>query len=317
MSNLFDYSTTAASNNSAAPNGAPEGMTPSGVNDTIRQLMANAAGAFTCYTGGGTSSAMTVTMSPTLAAYSNKVRIAFIPPANNAAGGVTLAVNGLAATAIKMLDGNDPPAGALNSSGVSVVQHDGTNFKLLNSAVLAIGGVLVTSTAAELNILDGVTSTAAELNKTDDSAAAVSGYVSGMRTYLSEAGGETTGFDVDTNVTENTFESVGPTGSSATNIWTAMDSIPAGARIAIIRAELEASCVSTLLLEVWARMTGNSQAAGDSNHVSKITIDGATGLATVEEFHVPLDSSRRFDITWNQTSASTQNINIYLAGFVL
>jgi hypothetical protein len=34
------YSTTAASNNSASPNGFPEGMAPSGVNDSARQLMA-------------------------------------------------------------------------------------------------------------------------------------------------------------------------------------------------------------------------------------------------------------------------------------
>ena len=38
---LKNYSTTAASNNSASPNGAPEGMAMSGVNDTIRQVMAD------------------------------------------------------------------------------------------------------------------------------------------------------------------------------------------------------------------------------------------------------------------------------------
>jgi hypothetical protein len=35
------YSTTASSNNSAPPNGAPEGMAPSAVNDTMRQIMAD------------------------------------------------------------------------------------------------------------------------------------------------------------------------------------------------------------------------------------------------------------------------------------
>lgn len=34
------YSSTPANNSSAAPNGAPEGMAPSGVNDTMRQIMA-------------------------------------------------------------------------------------------------------------------------------------------------------------------------------------------------------------------------------------------------------------------------------------
>lgn len=38
---IKSWSSTAGSNNSASPNGAPEGMSPSGVNDTIRQNMAS------------------------------------------------------------------------------------------------------------------------------------------------------------------------------------------------------------------------------------------------------------------------------------
>lgn len=38
---IKDWSSTAASNNSAPPNGAPENMAPSAVNDTIRQVMAD------------------------------------------------------------------------------------------------------------------------------------------------------------------------------------------------------------------------------------------------------------------------------------
>jgi hypothetical protein len=34
------YSLTPADNNSAPPNGAPEGMLPSAVNDTMRDMMA-------------------------------------------------------------------------------------------------------------------------------------------------------------------------------------------------------------------------------------------------------------------------------------
>lgn len=40
MSNISTWSTTAASNNSAAPNGFPENMAPSGVNDAARETMA-------------------------------------------------------------------------------------------------------------------------------------------------------------------------------------------------------------------------------------------------------------------------------------
>jgi len=40
MSNISAWSSTAASNNSASPNGFPEGMLPSGVNDSCREIMA-------------------------------------------------------------------------------------------------------------------------------------------------------------------------------------------------------------------------------------------------------------------------------------
>jgi len=41
MSDIKSWSTTAASNNSAAPDGFPEGMAPNGLNDSSRELMAS------------------------------------------------------------------------------------------------------------------------------------------------------------------------------------------------------------------------------------------------------------------------------------
>ncbi len=40
MSNLSSWTTSAASNNAASPDGFPEGMAPSGVNDSAREMMA-------------------------------------------------------------------------------------------------------------------------------------------------------------------------------------------------------------------------------------------------------------------------------------
>ena len=40
MTNISEWSTTAASNNSASPDGFPEGMAPSGVNNSAREVMA-------------------------------------------------------------------------------------------------------------------------------------------------------------------------------------------------------------------------------------------------------------------------------------
>lgn len=149
MANSFDYSQTPASNNSAPPDGSPEDQAPSSVNNVIRKMMANIAGAFNCYTAGGTANAQTVTLDPALTAYSTKVRIAFIPVADNT-GACTLAVNGLTATSIKLVDGSDPYAGALDASGIALVQYDGTNFVLLNAASGFRGCLLYKSAAQSI-----------------------------------------------------------------------------------------------------------------------------------------------------------------------
>lgn len=108
-------------------------------NDSTREVMQKIAGAFAVYTAGGTANAQTVTLDPALDAYSTKVRIAFIPVADNT-GSATLNVNSLGAKTIKTQDGNNLWAGALDSSGVSVVQYDGTNFVLISTPGISESG---------------------------------------------------------------------------------------------------------------------------------------------------------------------------------
>lgn len=199
------------------------------------------------------------------------------------------------------------------------------NFTNLNNdKVETLANLGVTSSAAELNILDGVTAVADELNKTDDSAAAVSGFVSGMRTYINVDGSSSTTFDFVTNVTESSFESVGPTGASATNTWTAMDVIPAAARIAILAIDLTLSPASTdssPTFQVYARQTGSSAAADGATKVSgnAFLVDDFTA-GTWQDYRialVPLDSSRRFDITWTATGDTARTGVVRLKGFIL
>ena len=144
MANAFDWNTDPASNNAAPPDGAPEDMRPSAVNNTMRQMMANVAGAFTVYTAGGTANAQTVTMDPALTAYSKVVRIAFVPVADNT-GACTLNVNGLGAKSIKLQGGAGIYAGALQDDYIALVQYDGTNFILLNPAEVS-GSFTLTGT---------------------------------------------------------------------------------------------------------------------------------------------------------------------------
>jgi len=86
----------------------------------------------------------------------------------------TLNVAGVTSTEIAVLDGLTSTTAELNlvdgSTAGTIVNSKAVIYSSggqVNATTLAIAGTAVTSTAAELNILDGVTATAAELNYLD------------------------------------------------------------------------------------------------------------------------------------------------------
>ena len=94
------YSETAGGNNAAPPNGAPEGMAPSGVNDTIREIMAAIKRDWNrshpTVTSGGAANAQTLTYGAAPAGYFQGQRFSFIVGLTNT-GAATLNVNGIGA----------------------------------------------------------------------------------------------------------------------------------------------------------------------------------------------------------------------------
>jgi hypothetical protein len=99
MSDVQTWSTTAASNNSAAPNGFPEGMPPSGVNDAAREVMAAVARYREDTDGVNTSSGtdtITLASSRTMTAYAQGDMYTFKAGGTNT-GATTLNVDGLGA----------------------------------------------------------------------------------------------------------------------------------------------------------------------------------------------------------------------------
>lgn len=179
----------------------------------------------------------------------------------------------------------------------------------------------VTSTAAELNILDGVTATAAEINEVDASAAAVTGYATGIRTYCYS--GETAGgFDVSAVVATGSPESIGPTGSGATNIWTAMDDLPSNTKAIILAVHyrIDSATSATYDSYVAAYKTGNTQS--DRDKIARTTLV-ATGAgqrtATINEAVVAVDANLTFTINYINVTASPSatELDIYLRGFIV
>lgn len=135
MSELNSWSTTAASNNTASPDGFPEAMAPSGVNDSAREVMA-ALARYRSDTDGvnastGSANAYVLAASRAMTAYAQGDRYCFEANFANT-GAATLNVDSLGAKSIKRLDGNDLESGDIKSGAFADVIYDGTNFILLN-----------------------------------------------------------------------------------------------------------------------------------------------------------------------------------------
>lgn len=135
---VTSYSTTAANNNSAAPNGAPEGMAPSSLNDTIRQIMADIAleaqinNVKVLKSIAGTNT-ITADMDPELGAYSAGMMVVFTP-ANTNTGATTINIDGLGALDIQKESGGALIAGDLVAGipAALVLDSGADDFILLN-----------------------------------------------------------------------------------------------------------------------------------------------------------------------------------------
>lgn len=147
----------------------------------------------------------------------------------------------------------------------------------------------------------------------------ISGYVGGNLEYIeSDVGADSTVFDIDA-VIGAAWESVGPTGSGATNIWTALDSVPVGAKWVEldINHKCEDNTGAALSQIIYKRVTGSSFGLG-LNILSRISLAATgstlTALTLMDNRKVPIDSSQRFDlyITIDGTSRFT---DLYLVGF--
>ena len=185
----------------------------------------------------------------------------------------------------------------------------------------------VTSTTAELNILDGVTSTTAEINELDESASAVANYSSGVRYYHHDEVNDSTSLDIDANIGA-TFESVGPTGSGATNIWTALDSVPAGATGILMTLDIAVQGTGDGAYQLHSMaISARSGASTDPLSASKViaSLDVVTETNTfvnrqniVNQTIIPIDSSRVFDLATTRGSDGTTVFTVAgrLAGFI-
>lgn len=135
MSDVQTWNVAAASNNSAAPNGFPEGMPPSGVNDAAREVMAAVARYRSDTDGVNTSSGtntITLAASRTMTAYAQGDLYTFKAGGTNT-GATTLNVDSLGAKDVQF-NGAALTGGEIVSGLMYTVVYDGTQFQLLNAS---------------------------------------------------------------------------------------------------------------------------------------------------------------------------------------
>lgn len=135
MSDIQTWSNTAASNNATPPNGFPEGMAPSTVNDAAREVMA-AVARYRSDTDGVNTSAgtdvITLAASRTMTAYAQGDLYTFKAGGTNT-GATTLNVDSLGAKNVQF-NGAACTGGEIVSGLMYTVVYDGTQFQLLNAS---------------------------------------------------------------------------------------------------------------------------------------------------------------------------------------
>lgn len=130
-----------------------------------------------------------------------------------------------------------------------------------------------------------------------------------------------TDFDIDSNITEGGWESVGPTDSGADNIWTGLDNIPLTADWVEIRFSLmgvDGSASSVLNSNLYARKGGSSEVVGtDNNILSIVTESDGSGNARTKgmiSIKVPVSAANIFDLYYS-SDFTTDVIDAVVVGY--
>lgn len=133
MAEIFDFNTTDDSNTAAVPDGAPESMAYSAVNNVMRAIMGKLARWYwdiSSVTTAGTATAYTITPNRTFASLTAGDSFRIKAHVDNT-GACTFKVGSLSAVSIKTARGRDPQPGLIKNNGVYDLCYNGTNFILV------------------------------------------------------------------------------------------------------------------------------------------------------------------------------------------
>jgi len=121
-------------------------------------------------------------------------------------------------------------------------------------------------------------------------------------------------------VVQNTWESVGPTGSGADNIWTALDNLPDGTnwiRLSVKHKGTNGVASLLSISSLWIRKGSTSVGTAHClvSEISELISASGFGQATVMTTPiVQLDGNKTFDVYWNGTF-TTHELDLYIVSY--
>lgn len=237
--------------------------------------------------------------------YNGSTWVALMPDASSTVKGLTQISDSYTA--------ND--SRALTTAGGKVI-YDTLNTKTLD----AIGGQCTPGQVPNIESLNG-SLTSSQVSYP----AAPTGHTRAGNTYKLD--GSTTitpsQFNVHISVPEGTWESFGPTGSGATNILDEMDNISADATFVLCLLEIQARPSAGLVgeVKVYGAANGVTPATGPGAQLGGVHIrdtNANDGQAEISiPVMIPLDSSQRFQLRYEELNVSSGFIYLNYQGFMI
>lgn len=131
-----------------------------------------------------------------------------------------------------------------------------------------------------------------------------------------------TAFDIDADVTQATWESVGPTDSGADHVWTALDLLPTNTTWIDVRLKLlgvDGANSTNLSIVIYARKTGSTLVSGGTSQIAtcadRSTAAGDAYAVAITTHKIPLSTALLFDFRWTTNFTGTNLAAAYLIGY--
>lgn len=118
-----------------------------------------------------------------------------------------------------------------------------------------------------------------------------------------------------------TWESVGPTGSGADNIWAALDNVPSNVKAIIVEVYLQhtssaAGSHSTLAYAEHGDVASPGTSYTRIGYLASWAGAGSETRVLTNQVIIPVNSSGVFKVTWNHTSTSARSVILGYRGFI-